>query len=305
MADPTSAQPHTPGPLAPIATIGAAGLRHHLGALTAHGPRDADSTAAIAATLRHITDSLTGWGYRVVVERYGGDLADVNLLAELPGAEPHAAILEVGAHWDTVPGSPGADDNASGVAGALEAARALSLLGRAQRGIRFCFFGGEEDGFLGSTAHLDRLDPNGAAVQGALVFEMIGYRTSQPGTQRVPAAMAGLIDPPTRGDFIAVVTDEHSADYATAFALSALSHAPELGILAVTAPAELLNTVSRSDHVPYWRSGRKALLVTDTAEYRNPHYHRPTDTTDTLDLEFAADVTRTVTAAAAHLAGHP
>lgn len=268
--------------------VTAAGIGRHITQLTAAGPRHPRrGSAAVAASLRYLTERFTGCGYRVSVERFGPELYDVNLLAEPAGAAGPVA-LEVGAHWDTVDGSPGADDNASGLAGVLEVARVLGGSGR----VRLCAFGGEEDGLRGSMAHVERL----AGAVGAIVLEMIGYRARGPGSQRVPADLAALVDPPPHGDFIAVVADEASVGYAEAFVAGAQAVAPDLGVYPVAAPAVILPTLARSDHLPYWSSGRRALLVTDTAEFRNPHYHLASDTIDTLDLEFAAEVTRAVVA---------
>jgi Zn-dependent M28 family amino/carboxypeptidase len=277
--------------------IGPLDVGRHVEALTALGPRDPESGSAVAGALRYLTDQLKGFGYEVSVERYGGDLHEVNLLAEVPGTESAASLLEVGAHWDTVPGSPGADDNASGVAGVLEVARVLSTGGvRPRTGVRFCLFGGEEDGLQGSTAHVERA---GDSIAGAVILEMIGYRSAQPGSQRVPENLARLVEAPSAGDFIAVIADPASAPYAAAFAEVA---APQLAVFTLTAPGPVFADLYRSDHVPYWRAGRPALQLTDTAEFRNPHYHRPSDTVDTLDLEFAAAVAQAVAATAVRLA---
>jgi len=102
------------------------------------------------------------------------------------------------------------------------------------------------------------------------------------------------------GDFIAVIADPASAPYSAVFAEVA---EPELAVFPLTAPGPVFADLYRSDHVPYWRAGLPALQLTDTAEYRNPHYHQPSDTLDTLDLEFAAAVARAVAATAVRIAG--
>jgi Zn-dependent M28 family amino/carboxypeptidase len=229
----------------------------------------------------------------------------VNLIVELPGTEVDEPWLEVGAHWDSVADSPGADDNASGVAGLLEVARVLASQGRPRRGVRLCLFGGEEGqrghfGFEGSIAHVSALD---SPVSGAIVLEMIGYRSPEPGSQRVPEQLVGLMDVPDAGDFIAVVGDERSADYVARIEMAARRHVPDLAVFAVVLPEVALPLVSRSDHVPYWHAGLKGVLVTDTSEYRTPHYHHPGDVLATLDLDFAAQVTTMVTVAAMELTG--
>jgi Zn-dependent M28 family amino/carboxypeptidase len=279
----------------------------HVRALTAFGPRHRADTGSVAGTLRYLTDQLAGFGYQVRVERYGSELDEVNLLADLPGTDASAPVLEVGAHWDTVEDSPGADDNASGVAGVLEIARALRGSGQRRRTVRFCLFGGEEGpdpGLHGSRAHVARLDAaQGPRVEGAIVLEMIGYRATEPGTQRFPAGFESFVAPPYRGDFIAVVADESAADYAVALDQAAKAHVPELSVVTIVAPVEHLGAAARSDHVPYWAGGFRGVMVTDTSDYRNPHYHLLSDTLDTLDVAFAARVTVAVTAAVAALAG--
>ena len=260
-------------------------LRAHITALTAQGPRYPD-LPGVPHALRYITDELSGLGLAVRVERYGSELHEVNLIAEIQGGTSDDAI-ELGAHWDSVETSPGADDNASGVAGVLEAARVLADLDLPARTIRFCLFGGEEDEFNGSTAHVRTITPDTEAI----IFEMIGYTAA---VQHLPPALTGLVEAPQRGDFIAVVGDEASSGLVGAFA----HQAADLPVFPLVIP-EIARDVMRSDHVPYWESGRRAVLVTDTAEYRNPGYHNADDTTRTLDLQFAAKVTaaaiRTIT----------
>ncbi len=270
----------------------------HVAALTAYGPRHRSNSTGVTVALRYLTDTLSGFGYQVEVEPWGSDPDEVNLVARLPRLEPYpapvAGVLEIGAHWDTVPGSPGADDNASGVAGLLELARTLRAPAGARdlgRPVRFCLYGGEESPeqpFPGSTAHVTRLRD---VVAGAIVLEMIGYRSTAPGSQRMPADLHGLIDVPPAGDFIAVVADAGSARLAAAVTAAARSATPPVAVLPLVIPDRALHVVGRSDHVPYWWAGLPAIMVTDTANYRNPHYHTAGDVLSTLDCEFAAAVT--------------
>lgn len=270
-------------------TIDVITLGRHIERLTAHGPRHESNPKAVDAALSYVSSALETYGYEVERECYGRGAHEVNLLAECGGTGP---VIEVGAHWDTVERSPGADDNASGVAGLLEVARSFAAGPPPPRKVRFCFFGGEEYGLIGSLMHVARLDDRGADVEGVIVFEMIGYRDSRPGSQRFP----GEIDVPPgfdRGDFIVAVGNPESSDYLAAIA--AAGH-PALMVLPVDLAADGQHA-GRSDHYPYWLSGRKGVMITDTAEFRNPHYHRPTDTIDTLDLKFAVQVTRSVAVA--------
>ncbi|MEV6924127.1 M20/M25/M40 family metallo-hydrolase [Dactylosporangium sp. NPDC051485] len=257
-------------------TISPQRLRAHVEALTARGPRYED-TAGVPASLTYISDQLGGLGLAVRVERYGSELHQVNLVAEIQGGTSDDAV-ELCAHWDTVATSPGADDNASGVAGVLEAARALRDADLPARTIRFCLFGGEEEDFDGSTAHMARITPDTESI----IFEMIGYTAPE---QRFPEELAGFIEPPARGDFIALVADQASQGLLEAFARRV-----EVPALPLVLPEFAREVAMRSDHVPYWTTGRRSLLVTDTADYRNPNYHRSGDTADTLDYAFAAAV---------------
>ncbi|GAB4054573.1 M20/M25/M40 family metallo-hydrolase [Catellatospora paridis] len=290
--------------------ISVAALRAHIGRLTAYGPRHRGDGRAVSAALDHITGCLAGYGYEVVREPYGDALHEVNLLAERAGTGT-APVLEVGAHWDSVAGSPGADDNASGVAGLLEIARLCAAEPPAPRTVRFCFFGGEEhdpEPCNGSRAHVARLDAAGADVEGIIVLEMIGYRDLRPGSQTFPDAdgQAGPeLTGPHRADFIAAVGNVEAAAYLAAIGDGGAAQVPPLPVLAVPLPSEHDAHGSRSDHQPYWAGGRLGVMVTDTAEFRNPHYHRPTDTLDTLDLDFAAQVTQSVASAVRTLAHRP
>ncbi|MER0485077.1 M20/M25/M40 family metallo-hydrolase [Streptomyces sp. Edi2] len=274
-------------------------LGRHIAALADAGPRWREDRENIAATLRHLRDELSGSGYEVVEERYGEAPHQINLFASLTGRDPAAPLVEVGAHWDTVQGSPGADDNASGVAGVLEIARALHGLGPRQRGIRFCLFGEEEEWMTGSGAHVEQFTAAGEAVEGLIALEMIGFRDSRTGTQRAPLRIPGVFSPPRTGDFIA---DLRSLPFANAVQRSARRYVPGLKTYLLKRTGGLLRDAARSDHLPYWRTARRGLLVTDTANLRNPHYHKATDTLSTLDLDFAADVTRAVAGALIDLA---
>ena len=299
-----------------IKTISGVALRDHVDRLTAGGPRHQDNPAAVRATLEYLTDHLVGYGYRVERESYGDAPHQVNLLA-MRDNPTTAPVLEVGAHWDSTNDGPGADDNASGVAGLLEIARVFAEEAptalepkrtEPRRAVRFCLYGEEEDesvGYLGSRAHVARLDADGAGrtgavVEGVIVLEMIAYRDTRSGSQRFPEDIAAMMGEPGefgRGDFIAVVGDPGASEYLAAIQAAARGQDSSLPVLPLSVPAGDFVNVGRSDHYPYWLSGRNGVMVTDTAEFRNPNYHRSTDTIDTLDFVFAESVTRTVAAA--------
>lgn len=280
-----------------VEPINAVALGRHIGQLTAHGPRHRDNEMAVRAALGYITQCLSAYGYAVEREPYGAAPHEVNLLAERGGGD--RPVLELGAHWDSVIEGPGADDNASGVAGLLELARVFAVERNLGRTLRFCFFGGEEDqpvGCTGSRAHVARLDAQSARVDGAIVLEMIGFRDVRPGSQRIPLEPgdAGIdLTRFSRADFIAAIGNVEAADYLAAIYAAGQGQDPALTVLPVNMPVDGRHA-ARSDHYPYWLSGRKAVMVTDTAEFRNANYHQPTDTLDTLDLDFAEQVTRAI-----------
>ena len=202
--------------------------------------------------------------------------------------DPRQADVLIGAHYDSVPGTPGADDNASGVAALIAAARAIGP----REGVCYVAFDGEECGFVGSRALVAGIGPH--RPEQVHVLEMVGYASREAGSQENPVP---LIQAPTVGDFLGVVGSHKSRGVLDHVLSTAGSHAvPVQGLYLPDVPLEMIEQIShhllRSDHAPFWRAGLPALMWTDTAEFRNPHYHRATDTPETLDYEFLAGVTR-------------
>lgn len=216
--------------------------------------------------------------------------------ASNPSPESDAPLI-IAAHYDTVMGSPGADDNASALAVMLEVARCLLdvPLSRAVRFIAFCL---EEEDLLGSLAYVSWLRESKQEVSGAIVLECVGYATSDEGSQRKPSGVPIAV--PSVGDFLAIVGNTASAALAAAVGGAARERVPDLKTVALTVPGngELLPDTRRSDHAAFWHYGYPAVMLTDTADFRNPHYHRSTDTLDTLNLEFMEKVAQAVTASA-------
>ena len=202
--------------------------------------------------------------------------------------DPRRANILIGAHYDSIPGTLGADDNASGVAALIATARAIGSPGRhllcrlRRRGMRV-----RRQPGAGRRA--------GGASPGA---------GPHPGDGRLCQQGAGLtkqprpaIQAPTVGDFLGLVGTYGSRRLLDHVLTTADGHAvPVQGLDPPDVPLEMIGRIShhllRSDHSPFWRAGLPALMWTDTAEFRNPHYHRPTDTPETLDYEFLAGVTR-------------
>jgi aminopeptidase YwaD len=226
-----------------------------------------------------------------------------NIVATLAAQKPGPPLI-VAAHFDTVADSPGADDNASGLAVLLEVARLIHAQALA-RPVRLIAFNLEEENLLGSLAYVDHLRQKGEQILGAIVLECVGYARSEQGTQQRPPHVP--IEVPSVGDFLAVVGNEKSRELVTAITLSGSRAVPPLKIipLVVSGRGERLPDTRRSDHAAFWEHGYPAVMLTDTANFRNPHYHRPTDTIETLNLTFLGHVTLAVTAAVRYLAGRP
>ena len=217
-------------------------------------------------------------------------------------AKDEQAPLLIGAHYDTVAGSPGADDNASALAVLLESASRLKDRPLA-RPVWFAAFCLEEHGLLGSRAFISGLKQAGQPLDGAIVLECVGYASREAGSQRTPPGVP--IPVPTVGNFLGIVGNEASRDLVAAVDRSARRAARAIPTLALAVPGrgENLPDVRRSDHAAFWDEGYRAVMLTDTANFRNPHYHQPSDTLDTLDLDFLEGVTEIVVACIEDLAG--
>ncbi|MEO1211323.1 MAG: M20/M25/M40 family metallo-hydrolase [Cyanobacteria bacterium J06638_20] len=206
----------------------------------------------------------------------------INVVATRPGTDPDAEIVILAAHYDTVAQSPGADDNATGVAVLLEAARLFAPL-ETDRTLQLVFFDQEEAGLLGSTAFAETVMPSPTRV--AIALDMVGYACNEPGCQTYPNGLP--IEPPSdRGNFLAAIGDQPHSFLLSAFQSQTGATLPPVLTLAVPQVGALTPDFLRSDHAPFWEQGIGAVLVTDTANFRNPHYHQPSDTLDTLDPIF-------------------
>jgi Zn-dependent M28 family amino/carboxypeptidase len=201
--------------------------------------------------------------------------------------------LLLGAHYDSVPDTPGADDNASAVAVCLECARLLKENDVGSTLI--VLFNREEDGLLGSTEFVSHLASQSTwAVEEAHIFEMVGFVNRAPGSQRMPPGLPGVVAPDV-GDFLALLANRHSNAVAESLLKLAATFVPQSPVLALKVYLGIekyFGHLQRSDHAPFWKAGIPAIMWTDTSEFRNPHYHLPTDTPDTLDYGFVSQVTK-------------
>ncbi|WP_199300361.1 M28 family peptidase [Trichocoleus sp. FACHB-262] len=209
----------------------------------------------------------------------------VNVVAERAGTDSQAGSILVAAHFDTVVGSPGADDNATGVATTLEVAQLLGSRST-PRTLRVTFFDQEERGLLGSFAFTS--DANlPQDLQGVIIPEMLGYACYEPGCQKYPVGLP--FQPKTsQGDFLAAIGDQEHLPLLEAFHQPAKPGQPAVITLPIPLRGLLTPDLLRSDHAPFWQKGIGAVVITDTANFRTPHYHQPSDTPDKIDQKFFA-----------------
>lgn len=283
------AQPAHPKIASLLATIREAQLREWVEHISVprHFIAEAEQNRATAGWLEDLFQS---WGYRV--ERQG---PHANVIA-LPDPKTKRAIL-VGAHYDTVPESPGADDNGSAVAAMLGCAAACALW-RPALPVIFVAFNREEEHLIGSRDFVASwLPQSGVRVECAHVLEMVGFASSEPGSQRIPTGLPIRI--PDRADFLGLLANGDSSpmmDFAMKQTRTYMGDFAAIGLQVRLGLEKFFPVLARSDHVPFWESGLPAIMWTDTSEFRNPNYHTHRDLPDTLDYPFLARVTRLLTA---------
>ncbi len=209
-----------------------------------------------------------------------------NIIGKLADTTSSQKPFVLAAHYDTKPETPGADDNASAVAALLEIARCLENH-TFHTPLIFTAFTLEEYGFIGSRHFIENAVTRNETFSGMISLEMLGYKNSAPQSQTYPPYVDTEKYPDT-GDFIAVVGNEPSAQLTQSLAEGMKQHVPSLKVetLVVPGTGEKFSEVRLSDHAPFWDAGIPAVMVTDTAFFRNPHYHQPSDTLKTLDMEF-------------------
>lgn len=243
--------------------------------------------------------------------KFNGGIEGKNVIARKPGHGNEADTYMISAHYDTVIDSPGADDNGSGVCGVLAAIEILKDY-EFENSILLAGFDNEEDGLIGSSSFINKGIERYENIAGLLNFEMIGYYSEEPNTQTLPVGFNLLFpeaaqfveDDNFKGDFIINTANTASVDLMNAFSSAALTYVPDLEVLSLETPGTGLATTDlrRSDHAPFWDKGYQALMITDGANFRNPHYHSPNDKSDVLDFNFMANVVKTTLATIANKA---
>lgn len=253
---------------------------------------------ALERAASYIRTSFESLNYPVEAQSFDVDGVEFsNIIATRTGARlPEERWLAI-AHYDTVQDSPGADDNASGVAALLELARLLEPFDFG-RTVQFAAVNLEErqkegpleqSGLFGSRALAAEAEKQNWKISGVVVFESIAFAGKQI-VQTTPASLPLKL--PEYGDFLGVIGNQASSDLVTALMQAVERYGIGLPIFPLVVPGngEMLQDTRRSDHAPFWDRGFKAVMLTDTANFRNPHYHKPTDTLETLNIPFAAQV---------------
>ena len=235
-----------------------------------------------------------------------------NIIGKSFGINDPSKVYVVDAHFDSVINSAGADDNASGTVGVMEACRILSAYGF-EHSVKFIGFDLEEAGLVGS---MDYLSSGGVApseqIGGVINFEMIGYFDNNINTQTLPTGF-DLLYPDVyskiqadtfKGNFITNVGNMNSSDFMQAFEDAGKMYVPDLLTYSVIADAAGFTPPDflRSDHASFWLNGHKALMITDGANFRNPNYHTPDDIIPTINYSFMSNVIKTAIATIAEQA---
>jgi hypothetical protein len=280
------------------------GLRHR---------KQSRGLAHLLATRKLLLDSLKAYtraAHQQTFDYQGYRAANVVGTLTSPAASPGTYVL--GAHYDAVEGSPGADDNASGVAGLLEAARILSQYSF-KFNINFVCFDLEEEGAVGSQHYLDDGIPAWERVQGAVNLDMIGYYSKQPASQPFPdelrqdypEAYRQVAAGGFRANFLLSTANETSAALNAAFTRQAAAYLPELKVLPLVVADDGVkypHAFRASDHFRFWDKGLPAIYLGDTGNVRNHNYHSAKDQLGTVNVSFVTRVTKATVAAFAHLA---
>ena len=265
-------------------------------------PRNFRNTANLESTAAYIHEHFEAAGGTVTTQAFEvSNTTYKNVRCHFGSSDAPKLIL--GAHYDSHGDTPGADDNASGVAGLIELAY---LLGKhaPEGNFELVAYPLEEPPFfaskyMGSHFHAEEIHNKSETVAGVIILEMIGYFTDEFGSQDYPSLLFKLIYP-NRGNFIAVVGNMDQREFTKEVKVG-MKGTNELPIESINAPAEVPG-IDFSDHRNYWKFGYDAVMITDTAFYRNKAYHEANDTWDRLDYEKMGQVVQSTYSAVVHIA---
>jgi Zn-dependent M28 family amino/carboxypeptidase len=268
------------------------------------GPRNLAHAGSLEKTLSYMSQVFHEVGYATSEQVFDvGQNTAKNLEVEIQGSKQPKEIIVVGAHYDTQTNAPGADDNGSGVAGLLEIARLLRDKTFA-RTVRYVAFVNEEPPYfhsqtMGSLVYAKRCREREENILGMVALEMIGCYSNQKGSQQYPRPFNLVF--PSRGNFIGFIGNASSASFlrqCIGFFRESGSFPSEGAVCPDRIP-----DAGFSDHWSFWQQGYPAIMVTDTAYYRNTYYHTPEDTADKLDFESMARVVHGLAGMVEGLAG--
>lgn len=272
----------------------AAKIKEHIDVLAGQiGERHTRKMEELEAAAKYIEGQLAATGLKPTSLPYQlDDLTVRNIELELPGNGSNAEeIIVIGAHYDSAWGTPAANDNASGIAAVIELARAFKARPH-ERTIRFVAFVNEEPPWfktdaMGSMVYAKNCRERGDRIVGMLSLETIGYYSEKAGSQQYPLGALSKVYP-SRGDFIGFIGNVGSRELVRDCVGSFREHV-QFPCEGIAAP-EALEGIGLSDHWSFWRAGYPALMVTDTAMFRYPHYHSPQDTPEKIDYDRMARV---------------
>ncbi|HEY9802190.1 MAG TPA: M28 family peptidase [Leptolyngbyaceae cyanobacterium] len=249
------------------------------------------ATAGHFFVQEYIRQELSQWGSVEIHTFQVNNQSFNNLILNLPpqsiGKKRQLPPILIGAHYDAVPGTSGADDNATGVVVLLELARKFAAA-PAKYPLRLVAFDMEEYGLLGSTDYARLLRQQQQPLRLMMSLEMLGYRDFTPGSQRYPAPLERFY--PNTGDFIALIGNLRTLPDLIGMSRSIRQAGVSSQWLPVPNRGLIVPQTRLSDHAPFWDVGYPAMMVTDTAFMRNPHYHKASDAIATLDLDFLTGV---------------
>jgi Zn-dependent M28 family amino/carboxypeptidase len=281
----------------------AAALERHVRVLASEiGERNVYRPGALHAAADYIEEQWTGYGCTVTHQNYQvHGVPCANIEVEVAGSARPDELIVLGAHYDTVRSSPGADDNASGVAALLEITKMLRALSP-RYSVRCVAFVNEEAPFffrgdMGSLRYASAARQRGDCIRLMLSLEMLGYYRDEPGTQRYPPLLRYFY--PAQGNFIGFVSNLRSARQLR-WLVDAFKASSSFPLEAAALPWWVPG-VALSDHSSFWRYGYPAVMVTDTAYLRNPNYHSAHDVFTTLDYGRMTEVTLGLAASVASL----
>jgi Zn-dependent M28 family amino/carboxypeptidase len=279
-------------------------LQDHVKALTVTiGERSLGLPANLKESAAYIKSFYHAIGVPANSQPYSyADFAVENIITEV-SFSPHAKYrFLVGAHYDSVAGTVGADDNASAIAVQLETARYLAaLMGNAKLdlAVKFVSFALEEPPayntrHMGSRMYAKKARKDKEQIDGMICLEMVGYTCHEPGCQGYPFPLM-FMDYPKKGNFIGIVNNFKSRDFAGRL-VEQFKKNNQLPVVKLTVPFNgwVMPAIRLSDHASFWDQGFKAVMLTDSAFYRNPYYHTAADTMDKLDFEFMAEVVQSL-----------